>query len=233
MVEFFLETSNTPFVIALAVMVAMTIIEIISASLGMGLSEMVDSVIPEFDADIDIDVDIDADADIDIAGSGGPGDSLVKLLAWFRVGEVPVIMLFIVFLTGFGLSGLSIQFIIALLTGKTIPAVIAVVPALLCSIPIVRVCGGVLGKYMPKDETYAVSEESFPGMVATLTLGTAAHGKPAEAKLKDKHGQTHYILVEPDNPEEKFSQGDKTIIVSKNGAVYKVIAASNEAMTDG
>ena len=231
MIEFFLETSNTPFVIALAVMVAITIIEIISASLGMGLSEMVDSIIPEFDADIDIDVD--ADADIDITASGGPGDSLVKLLAWFRVGEVPVIMLFIVFLTGFGLVGLSIQFVIVLITGKTIPAVIAVIPALLCSIPVVRVCGGVLGKYMPKDETYAVSEESFPGMIATLTLGTAAHGKPAEAKLKDRHGQTHYILVEPDNPEERFSKGDRTIIVSKNGAVYKVIAASNEAMTDG
>ena len=233
MIAFFLDTANTPFTVALAVMVAMTIIEIISASLGMGLSEMVDSVIPEFDADIDIDIDADADVDVDIAGTGGPGDSLVKLLAWFRVGEVPVIMLFIVFLTGFGLSGLSIQFVIAMVTGATIPAVIAVVPALLCSIPVVRVCGGVLGKYMPKDETYAVSEDSFPGMVATLTLGTAEQGKPAEAKLKDNYGQTHYILVEPDNPEERFSQGDQTIIVSKKGAVYKIIAASNAAMTDG
>jgi hypothetical protein len=230
MLEFFLAPSNTPFVIALTIMMAITIIEIISASLGMGLSEMVDSFLPEFDTDIDIDAD--ADVDIDVAGAGGPGDSLVKLLAWFRVGEVPVIMLFIVFLTGFGLSGLIIQFLLVTILNTTVPATLAAIPAMLCSIFVVRVCGGILGKYLPKDETYAVSEESFPGMVATLTLGTAKKGKPAEAKLKDEHGQTHYILVEPDNEEECFSQGDKTIIVSKNGAIYKIIAATNTAMTD-
>lgn len=228
MIDFFLSSSNTPFTIALAVMVAFTVIEIISASLGMGLSEMVDSIIPEFDADIDADVD----ADIDIAGGGGPGDSLIKLLSWFRIGEVPVIMLFIVFLTGFGLSGLTLQFVLASVTGKMLPAVLAVIPAFLCAIPTVRVCGGLLGKYMPKDETYAVSEESFPGMIATLTLGTAESGKPVQAKLQDQHGQTHYILVEPDNPEERFFQGEKVIIVSKNGAIFKVIAADNAAMTD-
>ncbi len=232
MIDFFLSPSNTPFVIALAVMLAFTVIEIISASLGMGLSEMVDSLIPEFDADIDIDIDADVDADIDIAGAGGPGDSLIKLLAWFRVGEVPVIMLFIVFLTGFGLSGLTVQFVLTTLTGTTLPTAIAVIPAILCAVPVVRVCGGLLGKYMPKDETYAVSENSFPGMIATITLGTAEAGKPAQAKLRDQHGQTHYILVEPDESEERFSQGDKAIIVSQNGAIFKVIAATSTAMTD-
>ena len=53
MIEFFLSPSNTPFAIALAVMIAFTVIEIISASLGMGLSEMVDSLIPDFDADVE------------------------------------------------------------------------------------------------------------------------------------------------------------------------------------
>jgi len=229
MIEFFLSPSNTPFVIALTIMMAITIIEIISASLGMGLSEMVDSFLPEFETDID--VEIDADVELDVA-AGSPGDSLVKLLAWFRVGEVPVIMLFIVFLTGFGLSGLIIQFILASIINITLPATLAAIPALLSSIVVVRVCGGILGKYLPKDETYAVSQKSFPGMIATLTLGTAETGKPAEAKLKDQHGQTHYILVEPDNEGEKFKQGDTTIVVSQSGAVYKVIAAENPAMTD-
>lgn len=230
MTAFFLSSSNTPFVIALAVMLAFTVIEIISASLGMGLSEMVDSLIPEFDADIDI--DIDADADIDIAAVSGPGDSLIKLLAWFRVGEVPVIMLFIVFLTGFGLSGLSVQFVMASLTGKMLPSAIAVLPAILSAVPIVRICGGILGKYMPKDETYAVSEESFIGMVVTITLGIAERGKPVQAKLRDQHGQTHYVLVEPDANESTFSAGDKAIIVSKKGAIFKVISAASKAMMD-
>jgi hypothetical protein len=224
MIDFFLHPSNSPFVIALAVMLVFTVLEIISASLGMGLSEMVDSVLPEFDADID--------ADIDGAVPGGNFDSLVKLLAWFRVGEVPVIMLFIVFLTGFGLSGLLVQYISVSIAGIYVPTFIASVAGILASIPVVRVCGGLLGKYMPKDETYVVSEKSFHGMVATVTLGTAETGKPAQAKIRDKHGQTHYILVEPDTPGERFVTGDQAIIVSQAGAIFKVIDATSAAMTD-
>lgn len=229
MIEFFLLTANRPFAIALAVMLAFTVIEVISASMGMGLSDMVDSLLPEFDADID--VDVDADADMVEAGGGTP-DTLTKLLAWFRIGEVPVIMLFIVFLTGFGLSGLTVQFLMISTIGIALPTFIAVGIALFAAIPTVRVCGGVLGKYMPKDETYVVSEESFMGMVVTITLGEAKAGKPAQAKLRDKHGQTHYILVEPDDPKDQFKQGDKAIIVSKGAAVFKIIAADHTAMTD-
>ncbi|HIP82555.1 MAG TPA: DUF1449 family protein [Desulfocapsa sulfexigens] len=226
MIDFFLSPANTPFVISLAVMLAFTVIEVLSASMGMGLSEMVDSMLPEFDANIDIDVDAD------LSDVSGPTDSLSKLLAWFRIGEVPVIMLFIIFLTGFGISGLTIQYIMVSISGITVPVYIAVILAFLTAMPTVRVCGGLLGKYMPKDETYAVSENNFIGMVATLTLGHAEAGKPAQAKLMDKHGQTHYILVEPDNSANVFKQGEKGLIVSKNGALFKIIVADNAAMTD-
>ncbi|WP_163336224.1 YqiJ family protein [Desulfopila sp. IMCC35008] len=229
MVEYFLSPGNTPFTVALGLMVVMTVIEIISASLGMGLSEMVDSFLPELDADVDVDMDMDGLDGVD--GGSAPG-SLVQLLAWFRVGEVPVVMLFIVFLTGFGMSGLAVQYLMHQIVGFGLPTVVAVVIALAASAPTVRFCGGLLGKYMPQDETYAVSEKSFQGMVATLTLGTAKAGKPAQAKLRDKHGQTHYIMVEPDNPAESFEQGEKTIIVDQAGAIYKVIDASGSAMTD-
>lgn len=225
MIDFLLSPSNTPFVVSLTIMLAFTVIEILSASIGVGLSEMVDSLLPEFDADFDI--DLEADADI-----SGATDSLTKLLAWFRVGQVPVVMLFIVFLTGFGVSGLSAQFMMKSVTGVTLPVSIASLLAFLAAIPTVRVCGGILGKYMPKDETEVVSEESFIGMIATLTLGTAQAGKPAQAKLTDKHKQTHYILVEPDDAAEHFGQGDQVLIVSKNGALFKIIAADNSAMTD-
>lgn len=228
MIDFLLSPANTPFVISLAVMFAFTVIEFLSASMGMGLSEMVDSLLPEFDTDIDVDID----ADTDLADVSGPTDSLSKFLAWFRIGEVPVIMLLIVFLTGFGISGLTVQFMMVSISGVAVPRYIAVILAFLAAIPTVRFCGGFLGKYMPKDETYVVSENSFIGMVATITLGRAEAGKPAQAKFMDKHGQTHYILVEPDKSAELFEQGEKGIIVSKNGALFKIIVADSAAMTD-
>lgn len=224
MVTFFLSPGNSPFTISLAIMLIIALLEVISASLGMGISEMVDSVLPEFDADID--------ADIDTAEPGGGADSLIKLLSWFRIGEVPVLMLFIIFLTGFGLTGLIVQFTALQILGKTIPSIIATVPAIMCALPTVRVCGGVLGKYMPKDETYVVSEKSFIGQIATITMGTARDNSPAQAKLKDQHGQTHYLLVVPDNPLESFKQGDKTIIVSQNGSIFSVISTTSSVLTD-
>jgi hypothetical protein len=228
MIDFLLHPANSPFAISLAVMLVFTVLEIISASFGMGFSEMVDSILPEFDADIDV----DADADIHVGASDGNFDSLVKLLAWFRVGEVPVIMLFIVFLTGFGLSGLMVQYVSVSLVGVYMPTIIATGIGIIASIPVVRVCGGLLGKYMPKDETYVVSEKSFYGMIATVTLGTAEPGKPAQAKIRDKHGQTHYILVEPDTPGERFATGEQAIVVKQVGAIYKVIEATSAAMSD-
>lgn len=224
MTDFFLSSGNSPFTISLAIMLFIALLEFISVSLGMGISEMVDSVLPEFDADID--------ADIDVTEPSGGTDSLVKLLSWFRIGEVPVIMLFIIFLTGFGLSGLIVQFTAVQVLGKTIPTLLAVIPAIACALPTVRVCGGVLGKYMPKDETYVVSEKSFLGQVATITMGTALADRPVQAKLRDQHGQTHYILVVPDNPEESFEQGSKVIIVSQNGSLFRVIANTSSALTD-
>ena len=224
MIDFFLTSGNSPFSIALALMLILAVLELISASFGMGLSEMIDSILPEMDVDID--------ADLDVAEPGGGADSMVRLLSWFRIGEVPVLILFVVFLTGFGLSGLIIQFTALQIAGRTIPALIAVVPAIMCALPTVRVLGGFMGRHMPKDETYVVSEKSFIGQVATITMGTAKQDKPAPAKLRDKHGQTHYILVVPDNPEESFEIGVKTIIVSQNGSIFKVIANTSSSMID-
>ena len=227
MFDYLFAPGNAPFTIALGLMVAMTLIEIFSASLGMGLSEMVDSFLPEFDADIDLDVD-----GIDAADSGSASGSVIKLLSWFRIGEVPVIMLFIVFLTGFGLSGLTVQYAMRMVTGVALPTFGAAAIAVATAVPVVRFCGGLLAKYMPKDETYAVSEKSFHGAVVTLTLGTAGQGKPAQAKLRDQYGQTHYVMVEPDDPAGSFSEGDQAIIVGQEGVVYKVIGAAGAAAVD-
>ncbi|HBH28697.1 MAG: YqiJ family protein [Desulfofustis sp. PB-SRB1] len=230
MVDFLLAPQNSPFTIALAVMLLFALLEAISVSLGMGLSEMLDSVMPDIDADVDIDVDVDAD--IDVAAVHGPGDTLIKLLSWFRIGEVPVLILFVVFLTGFGLSGLIAQFTAVKLIGVPMPTVFAVVIAMACAIPAVRIGGGFLGRHLPKDETYVVSEKSFVGQVATITTGTARYDKPAQAKLRDKHGQTHYILALADQQNDEFSTGESVIIVSQNGTMFRVIADSSSSLMD-
>ena len=77
------------------------------------------------------------------------------------------------------------------------------------SLPLLRFGGGVLQKVMPKDETTAVSEDSLIGRVAIITLGQARQGFPAEARVKDQHGYSHYIRLEPDSSDLSFAQGSE------------------------
>jgi hypothetical protein len=238
MVAFLLSSQNLPFTVALTLMLAIAVMEGVSTLIGAGLSDMIDSVLPEMDLDVDADIDIDMDADIDIdADMDVDGDfhapgPFTRLLSWLRVGQVPVLILAIVFLTAFGLIGLFCQSTAIKLVGQMLPGSLASVPALIVTFPVVRICGGILARILPQDETESVSEESFVGRVAIITLGTAAAGKPAQARLTDPHGQSHYIMVEPDLAEARFEQGTSVLIVSHQGAVYKGIENPNPALTD-
>jgi hypothetical protein len=209
-------------------MLAIAVMEGVSTLIGAGLSDLIDSVLPEMDLDVDADFDMDADLDADFHAPG----PFTRLLSWLRVGQVPILILAVVFLTAFGLIGLFCQSTALKLLGQMLPGSLASIPALIVTFPVVRVCGGILARILPKDETESVSEESFVGRVAVITLGTAAAGKPAQARLTDPHGQSHYIMVEPDLAEARFKQGTEVLIVSHQGAIYKGIENPKAALTD-
>ena len=184
MLDFLLATGNLPFTIALCVMFLIALIEGVGLLLGLGFASLLDSLLPELD--------------LDVESPEFSGGALSKLLGWLRVGKVPLLMLLVVFLTAFGLIGLGLQALVGGLLGALLPWPLALVAALIASLPCVRVIGGALAYVMPKDETTAVSVESFVGAVAQITLGVATQGKPAQAKLKDAFRKTHYLMVEPD-----------------------------------
>jgi len=221
MINFLLATQNLPFTVALAVMLIIAFLEGASTLLGAGIFSFIDSLLPE--------LDIDADIDSPDFGSSGP---FSKLLSWLRIGEVPAIMLLVIFLTAFGLIGLGLQSAAQRTLGGLLPGSFASIPALLLGIPVVRIFGGILGKIMPKDETEAVAESSFIGRIAVVTLGNASPGNPAEAKLKDKYGQSHYVMIEPDEIDEKFENGTQVVLVSQRGAVFKAIRNKSDALVD-
>ena len=110
--------------------------------------------------------------------------------------------------------------------GGSFPSCETVLPA------VVRVLGGVIGLILPRDETDAVAEREFVGRIATITLGTAGLGSPAEAKLTDQHGQAHYIMIEPDQESEKFEQGSAVLITERHGAVFRGIRNPKDALVD-
>jgi len=96
----------------------------------------------------------------------------------------------------------------------------------------VRVVGGWVARIMPKEETSAVSRETFVGRVATVVLGTARAGKPAQARLCDEHGRTHYVMVEPDVEEESFDAGEPVLLVCSAGSRFRVIRPPSSALME-
>ena len=221
MIGFILESPNMPFTVALAIMIMIAVLEGATTMIGIGLSNMFETFMPYFDLD----------ADLDGPDASSPG-ALTKILGWLRIGQVPFLIILVAFLTVFGLTGLILQSFILEFTGRLLPGLAASGASLAVSLPLVRMLTGVIARIMPKDETEAVSEKSFIGRVAVITLGKAAKGKPAQAKLKDKFGTTHYIMVAPDLEDETFQQGDPVLIVRQAGAGYTGIANSVATLND-
>lgn len=224
MIDLLTASENQVFVVSLAVMLIIALLEGVGMLLGAGLSEFLETFLPEIDADVDVDIDLD-----------GPQTSppmFTRFLSWLRIGEVPILMIIVVFLTTFGLIGLVIQSFVAAVLGSPLPKWIAVIPALMLALPVTRLSAGVLAMIMPKDETTAVAESTFVGRIATVTLGTARVGSPAEAKLEDERGQVHYIMLEPDAEPNEFEQGTEVLITERSGSVFKGIVNPTAALVD-
>lgn len=229
MLSFILAPENFPFAVALAVMFGIALLEGISTLFGAALSGLIDAVLPDMPELQTPEVDLDTG--IDSPDTEAPY-ALSRFFSWLRVGQVPVLMLIVIFLTAFGLIGLGMQSLASNAFNHLMPGWLVSIPAVLLSFPMVRVFSGVLARYMPSDETEAVSVTSLVGRIATITIGTAEKGRPAEARVKDHYGTSHLLMVEPDNPVEYFGAGEKVLLVKKEGSVFKVISNPNSILTD-
>jgi hypothetical protein len=219
MSDFLFAPGNAPFSVALLVVMIIALLEGVGTLFGMGISGVMDSLFPEVGLEMDA-PDMDSPT------------SLGRLLSWIRVKGVPVLILMIIFLTSFGLLGLMMQKIITGVFGQPLNSIIVTIPAIFMSLPVVRLFGMFFQRYMPKDETSAVGLDSFIGLISTITLGEARTDFPAQSKLKDKFGKTHYIMVEPDDGDTTFRQHDDILLVRRVNSVFFGIKNINKTLVD-
>ena len=188
-----------PFGASLAVLVGLSVIEGAGLLLAHSPSQMLDSLLPDMPD-----------------GADGP-------LGWLHVGKVPLLVLLILFLSGFALAGYVLQASIQSFSGVLLPAWLASIPAFLMGISTVKGIGGVLAKIIPQDESSAVSEQTLIGRTGIVIQGNARDGMAAQAKVRDSYGRSHYVMVEPDLIEEIFDEGSDILLVKKVGARFKCI----------
>lgn len=195
-------SQNLPFGVALALIIGIALLEGLGLMLSTSPSNWLDDVMPE-------------------VGSDG---ALDRVLGWLHLGKVPVLVLLLLFLAGYALFGYGLQMMVKGLTGSYLPAWLAGVLAVPSGLATVRGLGAIVAHIVPRDETSIVSEQSLVGRAGVVTGGQARRGYAAQARVRDAHGRTHYLMIEPDIDDEIFEPGAQVLIVRKVGAFYRGIA---------
>ena len=202
---------NLPFAIALGLMVLLGALQLV----GIG----------SFDGDVDLDLDPDASAAGSSAGFGGAITTLLGL------GRVPLLVWLVVFLLLFALIGLSIQAFAADLTGSPLYSWLAALFSFGATVPATSLVVRPLARIIPQDETTAVSLDSLVGRRAKIANGRSAAGYPARASVRDRHGQVHYVMVEPHEDSSEMHEGDELLIVRREGQTFYGVAQAERKLS--
>ena len=209
-----LEPHNLPFAIAMGLMVLLALVQVLGlGDWGVG-------------ADLDVDPDIGADADASL--QPGMVEGLLTLLG---MGRVPLTIWLALFLLMFAGIGLSVQELATSLTGAPLYSWLAALIAGAAAVPVTGVLARPLGAILPKDHTTAVSTQSLIGRRATITDGVARTGSPARARVRDVHGQAHYVMVEPHEQSSELHSGDEVLLVRREKDQFYATALAERRLS--
>lgn len=231
---FLFSSGMAPFTGAILFVAGLFVLEIMALVMGGSLMGM-DADGPDLDApDIDADVgeiDISADAaeaefdmDADLnanagdAASGHPG-----ALGWFGLKDAPLIVWLAGVATSFGVCGYALQLAVASIFGAPAPAALATAVCVLPSLIGGKFIAAAVARLTPKTETSAVSRRHLGGRLGVITQGVAEMGRPAECRITDRHGNTQYIRVVPQNADDRIPQGSDVIVLRPVNGIYPVI----------
>ena len=175
----------------------------------------------------DLGVDLDAHADVDLHADI---DGDLDLLGWLGIGHLPLLMLIVLFLGVFGIAGLMVQQLSHDFGGGYLPVYLAIPAALAIGLPITGASARALARILPRDETSAVSVDTLAGRPARITNGRATAGSPARARVEDRYGQAHYVMVEPNSPTESFEEGETVLLVRREADRFMAISRGDHKL---
>lgn len=187
----------SPYLFAIAFVALIGVVEIISLLLGNVISGFLDSHLGDYDA----------------AASG----HLNQFFHYLNFGRVPALVVLCLIAGCFGLSGILLQHLSVSLLASSLPNLLLSPVCLLFSVVCTHYLGKALGRCLPGDETTAINEDDFIGEMAIITGQLATAQRPCEGKFKDKFGQVHYLLLEPEQGKE-FKRGDRVLIICRLSA---------------
>lgn len=195
------EPHNMPFAAALLVMAILTLIQ------ATGLGDLLG----------DGDVHAHPGLHADVTAPAGIADGLASLVG---LGRVPLMVWLALFLGMFAALGVSIQELAAGLLGAPLDRWLAAALAAVTALPATGLIARPLGRILPQDETTAVSTDTLLGRRGVITDGTARAGCPARARVHDRHGQPHHVMVEPHEASDELRAGAEILLVRREDETF-------------
>jgi hypothetical protein len=192
------EPAFQPFAVAGLVLLGLVLIEMLSAFAGSTLSDTIEG----FSA----------------------GAAAEKSLGWLNLGRVPVLVLLMALLAAFT----SIGFVMQSLLGRSIgalPPLTASLAAFAMALPATRGLSRVIGRMLPRDESYAIIDEQLVGKTGVVTVGPLESASVGRASVLDAFGNKHFPRVRPLDAAAVIEEGAAIVIVGREGREYRVVRA--------
>ncbi len=188
-----------PFAIAFAVMIGIGLIE----AIGLGLGAL----------------------DLE---TGGGADAEPGMLDWLGLGdEIPVLIWLTSLLGCFTLAGVAVQQLATALAGQPLHWAAASGGALIGGLLLNTLAANALVRVMPGYESTVISTDDLLRQRGTILEGAARRGSPARAKVVDRHGQAHFVMVEPHDDADTIASGETALLVRREGKLFFALPDTN------
>jgi membrane protein implicated in regulation of membrane protease activity len=146
------------------------------------------------------------------------------LFLWVNAGRLPLLILMILALGVFAISGFLLQ-AVAHSVGTAVPVTLAALAALAISLPAIRVTSRGIARIIPRDETYAVDEADFVGHVGEVSIGPLDQGLPGKVRLKDVFGNWHSLVARASPESTPLPVGASVLLVDRDARSFIAISA--------
>lgn len=194
---FLLAGQNIPFLVALICCLVLAALQIFA---GVGDQDGDADTDTAIDADANADAEVDADADVDAdmehEAAHAPGG-----LSALGIGKVPLMLVLMSYLGGFGAIGLLANSLLSL--GGGYPSwglPVTLIAAALAALPLTGALSRIFARVTPRSST-AITLDQLVGRVGIVSSPTVSESYGRVA-VRDPHGTIHtvYAIVEQGPP---------------------------------
>ncbi|MEM7488618.1 MAG: OB-fold-containig protein [Pseudomonadota bacterium] len=200
-----------PFTMAVLLLAGLLALEVVALMMGASLVSETDGPdlelevpeleMPEVEALEIGEVDVEA---LEVGDAEMPETSG---MGWTGFGHVPFLIWFAGLLTGFGGTGIALQ-----LAGP-FPLWLSVPVAAIAGLAFTRGFAGLFARAIPRTQTAAQNVRNLARRRGVVTQGTSRRGRPAELRVTDRYGNSHYVRAEPFRDGDEIARGTAVLTI--------------------